>query len=170
MVLIATPLHDIACPVLVLINNIGSLPDFLGEAVTDIAEHYARTTLPEYSLYKYAYGTSNLVDEVKALASPEDATINSINIAINPLRNLTELPGPGKAVIWHLVNSIKSKKPCIVKNQAHAFKNLLPVRRPLGRVADKNHTDLLLAEPILGYSEDGLQHYNDLVRNSLSFH
>jgi hypothetical protein len=148
MVLTAVPLHDIACPV-VFIQLCASLPDFLGEAVAEAAEHYARTILPEYCLYKYAATSTNQMDEIEALASTENAAKTFVG---DPVQTLAELPGPGKAVICQIENAINAKKLCKLKKQDPILKSLLPRIRfkPLLR----QHPSTL-PEPILAFKESG---------------
>jgi len=152
MVLIGAPLHDIACPVVFI--DTASLPDFLGDAIAEIGKHYARTILPEFSLYKYTPITSNLVDEVKVLASSEDSAKYSIFFAGDLVRTLAELPGPGKALADHLRNAVTLKKPCELKLQDPVFKSLLPSRRlDTLELAEKIGTAFILPGPIIASAE-----------------
>jgi hypothetical protein len=153
MVLLATPLHDIACPV-VFIEHSASLPDFLGDAIAEIGEHYERTLLPDFSLYKYTASASNLEDEVKALASSEVTAKYSINFAGDLVRTLAELPAPRKALAHHLKTGVNSKKPVELKKQDPVFKSLLPSRRlNTLELAEKNGTAFILSEPIIVSTE-----------------
>ena len=163
MVLVATPMHDIACPI-VFIEHRASLPDFLEEAIAEIAERYARTLLPEYSVYKYAPVPSNLVDEIKALASTEDIAKYSITSAGDSWQTLAELPGPGKALIHQLENATTSSKPRELKKQAPVFKSLLPRGRLERTLATKTCSGpFILSEPILDLQEANFIH-NKTVR------
>lgn len=153
MVLIATPLQDIVCPV-VYIEHSANLPDFLGEATAQIGEHYARTLLPEFTLYKYAGITSNLVNEVKALASSENSAKYPITFAGDLVQTLAELPDPGKTLTRRLKNAIKSRKPCEPKKQDPVFKSLLPSKGlSTLELGEKSGTAFILSEPAIASTE-----------------
>jgi hypothetical protein len=158
MVFIATPLHDIACPV-VYVDLGASLPDFLGETVAEILEHCARTLLPEYSLYKYANIAPNIEDEIKAKSFAENKRAKNFG-GEHQVQALAELPGPGRALIRQLEHDQHSKKPCKLKTQPLIIKSLLP-RSRLETFLDKPCPTL--PEPILDVNE-GESSHNKPVR------